>query len=54
MVKITVSNTDNKPAYYYDFWRIMWHWSLSNDAEKQLRITEIYSILLYTHMENSF
>ncbi len=50
MVKITVSNTDNKPAYYYDFWRIMWHWSLSNDAENTDLIPEIYSIFsIYSH-----
>jgi len=33
-----VFNIDNKNDYWasnqhYDFWRIMWHWRLENDAE---------------------
>jgi len=35
-----LSNDDNKTcflstksAYYNDFWKIMWHWNWSNDAE---------------------
>ncbi len=31
---------------------IIWHWS--NDAENTTLITEIYYILTYIHIENSY
>ncbi len=43
----TVSNTDYKSAYYYDFWRSCDSEDWSNDAENADLIAEIHYSLKY-------
>ncbi len=54
----TVFKIDNKKnvlssisAYYYDFWRIMWHWRVMM-LTIQLCTTERNHILKYIQIEN--
>ncbi len=51
---MTVSNIDNKSAYYYDFWRSCDTEDCSNDAENTALITEINYSLTDIKIENCY